>query len=481
MRRENETLESYKSLRENQARLAQKELDSLNEKAKAQEDFRNKYHAIRESRERKAASRSALMEAARNNALSTVLKAIYITALEAETLTDDGIILAESMVDTWIAENGGASKILGKVGNNTYLLSRITQIVEDAAEADVKEIESEEDGEELTNKEKKQNAIDAAKEFMKTARKPDVQDFMTQVFTPQPKEEKPEDDKEEKKEKPEGEEEEELKLPENEESKEDSEEKEPEKSFEDDPADGEEKSETTEPSEPKDGEDKSEKSETTEPEESEGEEVEPEEKEGEEKSKEEIEDETDDELGEPLDDDGINQDTTIDGTTSNDGKIFDELNKEEDVQKAVEIIRNRIADAEETFIKNNAEDKKKIEELLDKISNNVKTVEDLSDKDEAKAKVAEESVRMYKRHIESIKENRPLTVFEKMSRNLSKSIIVDESVRENYITESGTLDVDLIVEASKVMYGFLETVNTLQLEKVDCNYIKKVLDSMNKK
>ena len=86
---------------------------------------------------------------------------------------------------------------------------------------------------------------------------------------------------------------------------------------------------------------------------------------------------------------------------------------------------------------------------------------------------------MYKRHIESIKENRPLTVFEKMSRNLSKSIIVDESVRENYITESGTLDVDLIVEASKVMYGFLETVNTLQLEKVDCNYIKKDLDSMN--
>lgn len=481
MRRENEVLESYKSLRENQARLAQKELDSLNEKAKAQEDFKNKYHAIRESRERKAASRSALMEAARNNALSTVIKAIYITALEAETLTDDGIILAESMVDTWIAENGGASKILGKVGNNTYLLSRITQIVEDAAEADVEEIESAEE-DEPTNKEKKQAAIDATKEFMKTARKPDVQDFMTQIFTPQPKEEKPKDDKEEKK--PEGEEEE-LKLPENEDS-EKGEESEPEKSFDDNPKDEEEKE-----VEPTDKGEESDKAETTDPTDDEKpedkgeekeEESEPEDKgeEEEEKSKKEIEDETDDELGEPLDDDGIDQDTTIDGTTSNDGKIFDELNKEEDVQKAVEIIRNRIADAEETFIKNNAEDKKKIEELLDKISNNVKTVEDLNDKDDAKAKVAEESVRMYKRHIESIKENRPLTVFEKMSRNLSKSIIVDESVRENYITESGTLDVDLIVESSKVMYGFLETVNTLQLEKVDCNYIKKVLDSMNK-
>ena len=71
-----------------------------------------------------------------------------------------------------------------------------------------------------------------------------------------------------------------------------------------------------------------------------------------------------------------------------------------------------------------------------------------------------------------------MTVFEKMSRNLSRSIIKDEVVRENYITESGTLDTDLIVEASKVMYGFLETVNTLQLDKVDSAYIKKVLDGM---
>ena len=39
------------------------------------------------------------MESARNDALSTALKAIYITALEANSLTDEGIVLAETMVD----------------------------------------------------------------------------------------------------------------------------------------------------------------------------------------------------------------------------------------------------------------------------------------------------------------------------------------------------------------------------------------------
>ena len=190
-------------------------------------------------------------------------------------------------------------------------------------------------------------------------------------------------------------------------------------------------------------------------------------------------DDTDEELGEPLDDDGIDQDISVDGDTSNDGKIFDQLDKEEDVQKAVELIRSRVADAEETFIRNNAEDKKKVDELLNKISNNVKTVEDLNDKNEAKAEVAKESARYNKMKIDSIRENRPLTVFEKMTRNLSSSIITNESVLKEYTDEdTGTLDMGAVIESARVMYGFLETVNTLQLAKVDANYIQNILDNM---
>ena len=35
-----------------------------------------------------------------------------------------------------------------------------------------------------------------------------------------------------------------------------------------------------------------------------------------------------------------------------------------------------------------------------------------------------------------------------------------------------------VIESARVMYGFLETVNTLQLAKVDANYIQNILDNM---
>ena len=52
---------------------------------------------------------------------------------------------------------------------------------------------------------------------------------------------------------------------------------------------------------------------------------------------------------------------------------------------------------------------------------------------------------------------------------------MNESVKENYITESGQLDTPVVVEAVKVMYGFLETLNTLQLESVDSDYILSIV------
>lgn len=499
MRRVNESLETYKNLTATRSQLAQKETDAINEKVAENERFKDQYHSIMDKRNRLESTRSVRMEAARNDALGTIMKAIYITALEAHTLTDNGILLAESMVDNWIIENGGASKILGKVGNKTYLLSRITQIVEDAAVASVAETEALESDTEIPEETKKAAAVAAAKEFLKDADAEGVKDFMAQILSsgnshPDPVGEPGEPGMIEE---PKEVKDEEVKLPasDNEEKSEENEDnsestkeektsaenKDDEEVVIDNDDDDSDPLATTFEDDPKDDDDHDDKDEDNDHDDDDKDDHHEEDTNGDgEVSKEEIEDHTEDELGEPLDDDSVDQDTTIDGNTENDGKIFDELDKEEDVQKAIEIIRSRIADAEETFIRNNAEDKKKIDELLNKISTNVKTVEDLADKDETKAKIAEESVRMYKRHIDSIKENRPMTVFEKMSRNISRGIIKDEVVRKSYITESGTLDTDLIVESSKVMYGFLETINTLQFDKVDSVYIKKVLDGMNK-
>ena len=492
MKRTHEGLETYRSLQENRAKLAEAEQTKINEAVAKREDFRNNYDIIKSRKRRLDAEHGRLLEAARDEAFAKVIKGIYIGALEVGTLSDNGIMLAESMVDNWIKENGGASSILTKVCNNTYLLSRITQIVENAAIETINEIESEEEDDE---EDKKATAEDKAKEFIKNANKEDIKDFVSNILDSIQKKSK--DDAKEAIEKKQEKEEEKKAEAENSDDNEEvdieiEDDEKPEEDKDESEEDSEKTEEESEESEDANKDDKDTEVEDVDPDEETGVEIEDDEKPEDEDSlgsvddddetsekEDEATDDTDEELGEPLDDDGIDQDISVDGDTSNDGKIFDQLDKEEDVQKAVELIRSRVADAEETFIRNNAEDKKKVDELLNKISNNVKTVEDLNDKNEAKAEVAKESARYNKMKIDSIRENRPLTVFEKMTRNLSSSIITNESVLKEYTDEdTGTLDMGAVIESARVMYGFLETVNTLQLAKVDANYIQNILDNM---
>lgn len=403
MKRINEYVETAKSLKERQEAMANREAQSIREAEANRNNFVKKYHSIRENREARERMHGVLMEEARNNALSTAIKGIYIGALEAATLTDNGIFLAEAMVDNWIKERGGASKILSERANDTYFLARLTQIVEDAAKEEVDEIEKDADE-------------DDEKEESKS-------------------EDKKEDSKEEKEDKSEDKKDEESK--DKEDSKEDD--KEEEKDPEDDPLNY-----------TGDDEDDSE------------DEVE--------------EDEDSDDV--VIDDEEDEIDDTSEEDDENKDKVFEDLDKEEDVQKAVELIRKRVADAEETFIKNNAEDKKKIDELLGKISDNVKTVEDMGDDESTESKIAKESAVVNNRKIKDITENRPLTIFEKMTRQLGSSIVKNMSLREQYLDENGSLDSASVVESARVMYGFLETLNTLKLEKVDESYIAKVLEEM---
>ena len=451
MSRYNEMVETVRSLNENRNRLAQQEAAKIDKAVNERSNFRNNYYQIKESQHQQRMMRSKILESARNDALSTCLKAIYITALEANTLTDQSIILAESMVDNYIKENGGASAILGRVGNNSYLLSRITDIVEEAALREAEEIEKDDDKEDdkaaEDNKKDLQNkALIAAKDFIDSASEDDIKKFTAKM-----KGEATDDEDDD------------IQLPKN-----DDDDKQDTPDLED--PDDDDDSDDDKSDDKKDSEDEDDDDSDDDKKDSEDE-------------------DDDDDLGEPLpgedDDKSSDDDNKDDSDKSSDdndsegkGKILDNLDKEEDVQKAIDTIRNRVADAEETFIKNNAEDKKKIDELLTKISTNVKTVNDLGNKEDPKSKVAQESVQMAKRQIDMIKTNRPLTIFEKMTRNLSLNIVKDCAVRESFIEEHGQLDVDMIVETAKVMYGFLETVNTLQLEKVDEAYIKNVLENM---
>ena len=416
MKRINEYVETAKSLKERQEAMSNREAQSIREAEENRNNFIKKYHSIRENREARERMHGVLMEEARNNALSTAIKGIYIGALEAGTLTDNGIFLAETMVDNWIKERGGASKILSEISNNTYFLARLTQIVEDAAKEEVDKIEKDADEEDVDEKKedsKSEDKDDSEKEKEDTSEEKKDKDSKSENDSDEDKKDESENNTN------------------NDDSNEDPSD-DPLNYTGDDDEDEEESDDDTE----------------------------------------------EDDNSVVIVDDDEDEEESLEDDDENKDKVFEDLDKEEDVQKAVELIRKRVADAEETFIKNNAEDKKKIDDLLGKISDNVKTVEDMGDENSTESKIAKESATMNNRKIKDITENRPLTVFEKMTRELGSSIVRNVSVREQYLDENGSLDSGSVVESARVMYGFLETLNTLKLEKVDEKYIAKVLEEI---
>ena len=418
-KRVNEFAETQKALRESEEARAKKREEAAIKEQQARQEFENNYHNIREAREYKMRRHSQLLEEARNNALSTVLKGIYITALEAHTLTDNGIIIAESMVDNYIKERGGATKILNSCKENTYLLNRIASIVEDAAEDEVKEIEKDPDEEDEKEDKKKSESSEEKKD--------DEKDSKEEGKEEKPEEKESEDEKDDK------------------ESKEEDKKEEKDSSPIDMSTDFLDDEDDEIKSADKDGDPSNDDTEAA------------------------------DEIIDDIEED---QEEEEDKDEESAGPIFDELKKEDDIKKAIDLIKKRVSDAEEAFIQRNKEDKEQINQLLNKISGNVKAVEDIADKDDTESKLAQESARMTKQKIDQIRDNKPMKVFDKMARKVSSNIVKDVDVREHYVLESGQLDVPMVMETAKVMYAFLETINTLQLEKVDEKYIQEVLEKM---
>ena len=65
-----------------------------------------------------------------------------------------------------------------------------------------------------------------------------------------------------------------------------------------------------------------------------------------------------------------------------------------------------------------------------------------------------------------------------MVRNLSEVALTNEEAKKEFLAENGHLDVEKIVESVRCMYTLLEMVGTIQLEKVDQQYIEDTLKSI---
>ena len=118
-------------------------------------------------------------------------------------------------------------------------------------------------------------------------------------------------------------------------------------------------------------------------------------------------------------------------------KMLDKLEKEEEVDVAVDLIADRIASAEEEFIKKNKEDKDKIEQIVSDINDRISAVKaDLSKSDEVKEQIEQECARECKRKVGDVYNNRSHTIFEHMVTQMTGCVLKDAELKEQYTNSS---------------------------------------------
>ena len=178
----------------------------------------------------------------------------------------------------------------------------------------------------------------------------------------------------------------------------------------------------------------------------------------------------------------ITEDATRDEDTQyiDSGSLDDfwkDVDNTEDVDDITNLIRMRVSNAEENFINRNQQDKENVKTVLKQTADRVQMAKDTNDNDYAES-VEESETRIAKDKIYKIQHEGYRSVFDRMVRNLSEAAVKNKDAKGSLIDENGKLNMDSIVESARCMYSLLETIGTIQLEKVDNKYIEVTLKSI---
>ena len=178
----------------------------------------------------------------------------------------------------------------------------------------------------------------------------------------------------------------------------------------------------------------------------------------------------------------ITEDATCDEDTQyiDSGSLDDfwkDVDNTEDIDDITNLIRMRVSNAEENFINRNQQDKENVKTVLKQTADRVQMAKDTNDNDYAES-VEESETRIAKDKIYKIQHEGYRSVFDRMVRNLSEAAVKNKDAKGSLIDENGKLNMDSIVESARCMYSLLETIGTIQLEKVDNKYIEDTLKSI---
>lgn len=170
--------------------------------------------------------------------------------------------------------------------------------------------------------------------------------------------------------------------------------------------------------------------------------------------------------------DNKNDEFEIDNSTMK--EFYDKL-RGMNYEPMCKTIINRVADAEKDFVQSNIKDREQIESAAEKAKDKIDSIR-TKDEDTAED-IKEEFTIMYKKEVNNI-ENRRRNILESIIRHMGKNIVSDDVSRNDFIQESGKLNMNRIIDTSEVMYTFLEMVNTTQLREVNAEYLEGVLKSI---
>ncbi len=150
--------------------------------------------------------------------------------------------------------------------------------------------------------------------------------------------------------------------------------------------------------------------------------------------------------------------------------FFEELDMD-DFNDVSASIKTRVTDAVEEFIQRNIQDKEEIKDIIQDSKEKVLA---------AKTQELQEGFeQISKRKINNIRNSRKINIFEAMVRSLTKGVVIRDDLKATYLNE-GKLDMDRIIESCKIMYTFLETLQTSKMVNIDEEYINNILLDLGK-
>lgn len=139
------------------------------------------------------------------------------------------------------------------------------------------------------------------------------------------------------------------------------------------------------------------------------------------------------------------------------------------IDDITDLIKARVSTSIDDFVQSNATLKAEIEDIV----NNSKQKIDASTSDAMKESYEKFSTRA----INQLKDNKVKNVYESMFINIANAAMINENMT-SYIKEDGKLDNYKIHNNVKVMYSFLEMLNTTRLENIDDKYIIDIVKNL---